>query len=180
LLHFQRIGPAAIKSRSNELKSFRARLVACKQSNQALGSQEAVDWIPGLHPKCGPHARVSTLYTGPGDISESNVSTEPPSSLAPMSQKRSTPARAAATTEMARAPARRRKKGAGGFCHLPPRSPLYFYPSSHHLVRNRHFPSLSSLLPHARKVSRRCWRRRRRLRLRPLLRQGFTSVHLQP
>jgi hypothetical protein len=34
-------------------------------------------------------------------------------------------------------------------------------PSSHHQVRNRHFPSSSSLLPHARKVSRRCWQRRR-------------------
>jgi hypothetical protein len=52
------------------------------------------------------------------------------------------------------------KKGAGGFHHLPPRPPLCFYPSSHHLIPNRHFPSLSSLLPRARKVSRRCWRRR--------------------
>jgi hypothetical protein len=35
----------------------RARLVACEESNQALGSQEAVDWIPGFLHFLGPHAR---------------------------------------------------------------------------------------------------------------------------
>jgi hypothetical protein len=120
----------------------------------------------------------------PGDTSESSVSTESPSSLAPVSQKRSTPARVAATMEMARAPARRRKRGQEDSVTSRRDRPSISTPSSHHLVRNRHFSSSSSLLPRARKVSRWCWRRRRRrrlrLRLRPLLRQGFTFVHLQP
>jgi hypothetical protein len=33
-----------------------ARLVGCEQLDQALESQEAIDWIPRLYPKCGPHA----------------------------------------------------------------------------------------------------------------------------
>jgi hypothetical protein len=41
----------------NKLESLRAQLVGCERLDQTLGSQEAVDWIPGLHPKCGPHAR---------------------------------------------------------------------------------------------------------------------------
>jgi hypothetical protein len=136
--------------------TLRARLVACKQLNQALGSQEAVDWIPGLHPNCGPHACLSTLHTCPGDTSESTVSPEPPSSLAPMSQKRSTPAQAAATMEMAQAPAHRQKMGREDFVTSRRDRPSISTPSSHHLVRNRHFPSSSSLLPRARKVSRWC------------------------
>jgi hypothetical protein len=54
-------------------------LVACKESNQALGSQEAVDWISGLPHFLGPNARQSTLHTGPRDTSESSVSTGPAS-----------------------------------------------------------------------------------------------------
>jgi hypothetical protein len=47
-------------------KSIRARLVACEESNQALGSQEVVDWIPGLPHFRGPHGRQSSLHTGLG------------------------------------------------------------------------------------------------------------------
>jgi hypothetical protein len=59
-----------------------ARLVAYEESNQALGSQEAVDWIPGLSLRCVPHAAQSTSGAGPGETSESSVSPEPPSSRA--------------------------------------------------------------------------------------------------
>jgi hypothetical protein len=68
----------------------RARLVACEESNQALGSQEAVDWIPGLPHFLGPHAHQSSLHTGPGDTSESSVSTGPASGGA---QREASPAR---------------------------------------------------------------------------------------
>jgi hypothetical protein len=42
-------------------------LVACEESNQVFGSQEAVDWISGLPYFQGPHACQSTLHIGPGD-----------------------------------------------------------------------------------------------------------------
>jgi hypothetical protein len=52
-----------------------ACLVACKESNQALGSRKPVDWIPGPSLHCVPHATQSTS-------GESSVSPEPPSSRA--------------------------------------------------------------------------------------------------
>jgi hypothetical protein len=73
-----------------------------------------------------------------------------------------TPARAAATMEMARAPARMRKRGREDFVTSRRDRPSISTPFSHHLVQNRHFPSSSFLLPRARKVSRWCWQRRRR------------------
>jgi hypothetical protein len=35
---------------------FRARLIACKEPNQALGSRKPIDWSPELHPKHGQRA----------------------------------------------------------------------------------------------------------------------------
>jgi hypothetical protein len=57
-----------------------ARLVACKESNQALGSRKPVDWIPGPSLHCVPHAAQSTSGAGLRETSESSVSPEPPSS----------------------------------------------------------------------------------------------------
>jgi hypothetical protein len=62
--------------------SLRAWLVACKESNQALGSQEAVDWIPGPSMRCVPHAAQSISRAGPGETYESSISPEPLSSRA--------------------------------------------------------------------------------------------------
>jgi hypothetical protein len=58
---------------------LRARLVAYEELNQALESQEAVDWIPGPSHFFDPHARQSILHTSPGDTSESSVFTGPAS-----------------------------------------------------------------------------------------------------
>jgi hypothetical protein len=69
---------------------LRARLVAGKELNQALGSQETIDWIFGLPHFLGPYARQSTLHTGPRDTSESSVSTGPASGEA---QREASPAR---------------------------------------------------------------------------------------
>jgi hypothetical protein len=56
-----------------------ACLVVCEELNQALGSQEVVDWLSGLPHFLDPYARQSTLHIGPRDISESSVSTGPAS-----------------------------------------------------------------------------------------------------
>jgi hypothetical protein len=69
--------------------SLRARLVAYEESNKALGSQEAVNWIPGLPHFLGPHARQSILHTGPYTF-ESSVSMGPASGGA---QREASPAR---------------------------------------------------------------------------------------
>jgi hypothetical protein len=61
---------------------IRARLVACKESNQGLGSRKPVDWIPSPSLRCVPHAAQSTSGAGPGETSESSISLEPPSSQA--------------------------------------------------------------------------------------------------
>jgi hypothetical protein len=60
--------------------TFRARLVACNEFNQALGSRKSVDWIPRSSLRCVPHAAQSTSGAGPGETSESSISPEPPSS----------------------------------------------------------------------------------------------------
>jgi hypothetical protein len=67
------------------------------------------------------------------------------------------------------------KKGAEGFCHLPPRPPFYFYPLLSPPRSISTFPLFELTSP-----TRRQQRRQRRWRLRPLLRERFTSAHLQP
>jgi hypothetical protein len=59
-------------------KKLRARLVACKESNQAPGSRKPVDWIPGPSLRCVPHAAQSTSGAGPRETSESSVSQSHP------------------------------------------------------------------------------------------------------
>jgi hypothetical protein len=135
-------------------------LVAHTEANQPLKITNRVNWIAGPRLCCGSHARQNNICPGLGI--RSNRSFPRATLVSSPHEPKVVNIRTSGCDHGDSVSSHAQpKKGARGFCHLPPRLPLYFYPHLSPPSLKPPFLPSSSLFPRTRKVSRRCGRRRR-------------------